>query len=77
MNALYASLHATFLNVPFLFNTFHFVTNQSLFLLDHVTVCDTNISLAPVHINLNIPPNHCVQSSIVIRANVLVSLRKQ
>lgn len=50
---------------------------SSVFPLDPATVCDTDLSLAAVHRNLNIPANHCVQSSIVIRANVLVSLRKQ
>lgn len=42
-----------------------------------LTECDTGLSLAAVHRNLNIPANHCVQSSIVITANLLVSLRKQ
>ncbi len=56
---------------------FFFVQIKSLFVLDPATVCDIDLSLAAEHRNLNIPANHCVQGSIVIRANVLVSLRKQ
>lgn len=52
--------------------------NHSVYLLFlSGTLCDTNISLAAVSMNLNIPANHRVQSSAVITANALVSLRKQ
>lgn len=44
--------------------------------LDPATAGDTDLSPTPAHRNLNIPANHRVQSSNVIAADLLVSLKE-